>query len=143
MVRDSIEIGQKVTLDTLECSTCGTPFAMSSSLRMQRRRDHNNFYCPNGHSCHYPGESREERAERLLAEERERSSRLRVSNDEILLQMAGMKREANLRDRRTSNGVCAHCHRSFKHVRRHMQNMHPEQVMGLSWRLYHRTGGKP
>ncbi len=87
-MRQSIEIGQNVKLDTLECGGCGTPFAMSSNLRAQRYRDHELFYCPNGHARHYPQESREELAERLLILDK---GKIVYQNMRQVLDLAGLK----------------------------------------------------
>jgi len=53
---------------TCECYLCGTGFAMEAGLYAQRRADHAEFYCPNGHGQHFTGESSEQKQLRLAQE---------------------------------------------------------------------------
>jgi hypothetical protein len=43
------------------CSACGVHFGMLADYQERRRKDHKSFYCPNGHSQYYPGQSKEEK----------------------------------------------------------------------------------
>ena len=44
-------------LVTHNCINCGVLFAMPRKLHDERKRDHQFFYCPNGHSAYYPSKS--------------------------------------------------------------------------------------
>lgn len=56
---------------TLECSNCGVSFCMPDHMAYSRKRDHDTFYCPNGHSQHFPGKTEEERKIASLEKSRE------------------------------------------------------------------------
>lgn len=44
-------------LVTNTCLTCGVLFAMPRTLTDRHKRDHESFYCPNGHTQHYVSKS--------------------------------------------------------------------------------------
>src|SRR4051812_3178393 len=44
-----------------DCCICGVGFAMETGLYAQRRADRKSFWCPNGHSQHFTGETDDER----------------------------------------------------------------------------------
>jgi hypothetical protein len=43
------------------CASCGVEFCMPAQLNQQRRRNHDTFYCPNGHQNVYKGKTEEEK----------------------------------------------------------------------------------
>lgn len=49
-----------VNLTTEGCITCGVVFALPCILRKQLLKNHDTFYCPNGHAQVFSGKSREE-----------------------------------------------------------------------------------
>ena len=70
-------MGQALNFQTAlyvsECCSCGMTFGVPSDFDVRRRRDGKSFYCPNGHSQSYRGESdaaKIKRLEREAAEER-------------------------------------------------------------------------
>lgn len=55
-----------VNLSTCNCSVCGIVYTLPCNFMEKRMVDHERFYCPNGHSQHFPGKSKEqERIEHL------------------------------------------------------------------------------
>lgn len=54
------------------CPDCGIQFAMPEKFAQNLRQTHRDFYCPNGHSLHFPAETKEEKLQKLLAQEEER-----------------------------------------------------------------------
>jgi len=44
-------------LSTLECAACAMFFAIPAQFMRNRRRDHEEFYCPSGHKNYYTGKS--------------------------------------------------------------------------------------
>jgi hypothetical protein len=126
-------------LEVMVCHKCGVLHALPEKLLDRARKDPSlDWYCPNGHCAHFPGDSPEQRAER----ERERAERalrqadrLRSERDEIArreqAQRAAKTRIKNERDRertRVGNGVCPCCNRSVQNLRRHMKSQHPEHA---------------
>ena len=115
-----LRLNVPVELVTEECCNCGVIFGLTKQLKGERRDDHKNFYCPNGHPQHYVGESEAEKNARLLQEERERHQRtLQRENEER------QKREAAERKlKRVNKGVCPECKRTFQNLARHMCTQH-------------------
>ena len=116
------------------CINCGIAYSFPASFIRERKRDGKNFYCPNGHPMHYPGETDEEKIKRLKKEKAdaiERGER-RVKFERNMRQAA--EREAltqkqqrgKLRKRleRVGKGVCPKCNRSFANLARHMAGQH-------------------
>lgn len=50
------------------CIICGIKYAIPEYYLDQRKKDHKNFHCPNGHSQHYPGRSDLDRIKDLEAD---------------------------------------------------------------------------
>jgi len=112
-------------------SQCGIAFAVPSSWDAQKRKDHTNFYCPNGHSQHYTEQSEEEK---LRAERDRLAQRIAQRDDEIRHQRelrAAAERQLSATrgvvtrvKTRVANGVCPCCKRSFSDLRQHMATKH-------------------
>ncbi len=122
-----------ITRDTVfeveDCCVCFIPFAMPQSLVARRRQDGGSFYCPNGHSQAYTGTENTRLRERIARMEQQMSAK-----DEALrlAEEARQKGERNLRrlKKRTGNGVCPCCNRTFKQLARHMASKHPNFAEG-------------
>lgn len=126
------------TLETETCCACGMLFAMPGEIQRLRRRDHDWFYCPAGHSQHYAAESDVAKAERLLREEQQKLARERQQHDQTKARARDAEEKAesaikkNLRHRkRAANGVCPCCKRSFTALARHMKTKHPTYATGI------------
>lgn len=94
------------------------------------------FYCPYGHSQHYPKSPRES-AEDALRRERDRlAQRVAQKDDEIAYQrdraeaterrLSAAKGQVTKIKNRVGHGVCPCCTRSFGNLHRHMQSQHPD-----------------
>ena len=63
-------MNQKIYLssefDVIACTRCGLVFAVVQEYLDKKREDHKNFYCPKGHSLHFPGMSKEEKLQMQL-----------------------------------------------------------------------------
>ena len=55
-------------LITEHCITCGVYYAFPRELQGLRERDHESFYCPNGHPQAYVEKTKEARLKEELAE---------------------------------------------------------------------------
>lgn len=116
-----------IELTTMECPVCDVTYAMPETLR-SRCEDHRGeqgygWYCVNGHSLHYPGETAEQKARKeadraKLEAMEERDKRIAAENAKRRL------------EKRIANGVCPCCNRSFVNVQRHMKTKHPEVTKG-------------
>lgn len=122
----------ELKLVVIECAQCYMPFGVSDDWQSRARRNHQTFYCPQGHAQSYRGESDLEREQRLRksAEARMTSARDQLQSTEYALraQKAAKTRIKN----RIANGVCPCCNRSFVDLHRHMAGQHPDFVKAES-----------
>lgn len=133
------DIPYSTDLATLACGTCGIPFAIPASKLESLQADGDWFWCPNGHKIHY-SETEEQRLRKRLASEkakRERAERDRDSAKAQAVHEADQKRAAQRQvtaykgtvtkmKKRTANGVCPCCSRTFAQLARHMASQHPD-----------------
>jgi hypothetical protein len=130
-VSSTIAVTETYTI--IHCGECGVPFALNDEFIAERRRDHRTWYCPNGHSRHYPQENETEKAkararelERRLASREEDLRAERVSHDRTKGKLTATKGQLTKTKKRVANGVCPCCNRSFADLGRHMAGQHPE-----------------
>jgi hypothetical protein len=123
------------TLTVLSCSNCSLPFGISKHFETQRRRDHESFYCPRGHSQYFPGKSDVELAEeRAAAAERQTKfarARATAAQDQAEAHRRtsiALKGHLTRARNKIANGVCpvAGCKRHFDNVQNHIARMHPD-----------------
>ena len=57
----SEEILVQTNLTKEECLECGVVFALPCTLQEQREKDHESFFCPNGHVMTYPEKTKAEK----------------------------------------------------------------------------------
>lgn len=123
----------RMDLVATSCSNCGIEFAVPRGWDEERRKKPLNFFCPNGHSLVYRGETPEqkriaelerqvakEKREREWAESQRRSADIRRGKAEKALQR---------QSKRVACGVCPHCHRTFRQLVEHMKTKHPELAL--------------
>ena len=120
-------------LEVEECCNCHMAFAMTTQFVRARRKDHNSFYCPAGHSQHYYGKSEETKLRNRLADTQEEVNRergMRVDAEHktktVAHQRNAFKGHLKRTKRRIFSGVCPCCNRTFKQLARHMAGQHPE-----------------
>jgi hypothetical protein len=111
---------------------CHVQFAISADFDKRKRTDHQDFYCPNGHNMAYGGKTR---AEKERDQAQLRATRLQAQLDQaesekrnLTRQRTALKGQLTKSKKRSANGLCPCCNRSFKQLRRHMANKHPEYV---------------
>lgn len=120
----SLSLAYSVNIESEQCITCGVIFGIPAGLVLERKRDHKSFYCPNGHSQYYPGESDVERAERLLKEEQARHQRTIARENEERVARQKVERKLKRTVTRINAGVCPECNRTFQNLARHMCSKH-------------------
>jgi len=104
---------------TTMCITCGCTIALADEYYHRRVSDHKSYYCPNGHTQHFVGESEAEKNARLLREEQARHQRTLSRVNEV-------ERERDRLKKRVKAGVCPCCKRTFKQLSAHMKHKHPD-----------------
>lgn len=125
-------------LFALTCCNCGVLFGLENGYDDERRKDHRNFYCPNGHPQGYHGPSQLERERDAARQLAERESRRRQYAEQSAQQAredaererrsaAAYKGHATRIRNRIANGVCpAGCNRHFDNIQRHIATKHPD-----------------
>jgi hypothetical protein len=112
-------------LEVTSCCECGVEFAAPARLLDTRREDHQNFYCPNGHTLHYPGKSKVERLQQQLDWANGRKTALADQLDASERSRRAL-RGVNTRMRnRVAAGMCPCCKRTFQNLAEHMSGQHP------------------
>lgn len=128
------------TIQVIECTHegCGVKFGITQSFMNARQHDRKSFYCPNGHGRWYPGESDDEKIQRLagqldqertrLSEVRDRASRLSTQLDYSRRATKANATRLKKVKRRVAHGVCPCCQRTFKQLAAHMSSQHPTYI---------------
>lgn len=106
----------------LQCYMCGCWFAMDSYFYTKRLEDHKDFYCPNGHSQVFTGESLKEKNARLTRELEQQKTKTLWANNEA----EKKAKEVTRLKKRAKNGCCPCCKRSFTNLQRHIATKHPD-----------------
>jgi len=116
---------ETVTLQETVCNACGITFAFPLIRYEEFRRTGKSFYCPNGHGLSF-SENEEARLRKQLATEQEQIKQLKTELLHTRDQLEASEREFRRHKKRTANGVCPCCKRSFVQLQRHMKTQHPE-----------------
>lgn len=125
------------TFEDCTCCVCGITFYVPDNWNRERRERHDSFYCPNGHSQHYPSKTDAEKLREQLAREKHRNEQseamLRDQRDRARDETGRQRRftaaargQVTKIKNRVKNGVCPCCNRSFTNLRRHMTSQHPD-----------------
>lgn len=110
----------------LTCYDCGIDWAMPEYFVAKRREDHRTFFCPSGHSQHFPAENPAERLKRLLAIANQQISRAEDERNEAIRAKLRAEAAAKRIEKRAKAGVCPCCHRTVSQLARHMATKHPD-----------------
>lgn len=122
-------LNYSATLYVQECCSCHMTFAVPTDFDAQRRSDKKTFYCPNGHSQSYRGESDSDLAQRLAGQLDIQRTRLRDAERQLDYARRSQKNVSTRLKKvkaRIGHGVCPCCNRSFKALADHMATKHPE-----------------
>jgi uncharacterized protein with PIN domain len=112
----------------ISCADCGTPFWMDSQLESQRRSDHRNFYCPNGHTNFWPQETEAEKYKRLYGAAEDRVARIRAERDQAEASRRAWKGQTTKLRNRAAAGACPFCGAGVYQLARHVARKHAEEA---------------
>lgn len=124
-------------LDTITCykTDCGILFAVPALWMENKRRDHSDFTCPNGHHQAFLKKSREDelkdelaRTKRTLDYFREDNHRLNDDKTKLKRQVSAQRGVATRLRNKAIAGECAFCHQRFPDVAEHVQAEHPGEA---------------
>ena len=118
---------------TMECCNCGMSFAMTESFYDRKKKDHEGFYCPEGHGQNFTGKTTEqklkeqlqrEKLERQGAEDRAEKSWQRA--EKAIREKRAFKGHLTRTKNRIAAGLCPCCKRNFENLGNHMKSQHPD-----------------
>ena len=119
-------------METYECANCCMVVALPGRFVADRRRDHQTFYCPQGHANYFPSKSdvellRDEVAkkERQLEIERSRLTFAQKEAEHAERRRRSMKAVLTKTKARLVAGKCPRCSKSFPDLAEHLKT-HPE-----------------
>ncbi len=130
----------------INCWRCKVEFFLPSALYTAAKASEDiSFWCPYGHSAHFPAGQTDEAK---LRQERDRlRQRIAQRDDEIRLEretrrtverrLSAQRGVVTRIKNRVGHGVCPCCSRSFNNLHRHMASKHPgyaksDVVLGTS-----------
>jgi hypothetical protein len=129
----TIQVTADLITETCCRSDCGILFAVPADWQARKRRDHTNFYCPNGHDQHYVGKTEEEKLKEELKRtrenlewHRERGDRLADDNMTLARSRTALRGVVTKLRRKAASGECAYCHERFPDVAAHVAELHPD-----------------
>jgi RNA polymerase-binding transcription factor DksA len=117
-----------------DCITCGSPIWGPATRKTHclNKKGIESFYCINGHSQVYVGETESQKLQKQLdrvTKEKEwaEQSKQRAQEAEATARRAEAIAKGKLKAQATriKNGVCPCCNRSFANLHRHMSTKHP------------------
>lgn len=123
----STTITRELTLENTDCCTCGIVYALPIHFIKMRRSDKQPFYCPSGHCQSF----QRSEADKLRADVDELQRRLtasRCAESNALREKGAIEKELKRNKRRTTNGVCTCCNRTFQNLARHMKSKHAQPL---------------
>lgn len=123
----SIAVYTSVTLEPVTCYACSVIFGIPSDMYRHRLEDQKEWYCPNGHSQHFIGETEAEKYQRLWKAEQNRLAAERSQHDQTKASLTATKGVVTKLRKRAITGTCAFCHRHFANVERHVATQHPSE----------------
>lgn len=125
-------------LDTITCyrTDCGILFAVPTLWMENKRSDHSDFTCPNGHHQAFLTKSKEEelrdelaRTKRSVEYYRESNQRLEDRATKLKHQVRAQKGVATRLRNKAIAGICAFCEHEFPNVAEHVQLAHPGESL--------------
>ncbi len=117
----------EAALQTKTCPVCFINYAAPELLFEKKLEKKDNWFCPNGHSLVFTGETEAEKlakeVARLKSEVEWQKGRVALKAKDVIAQK-GLAAKAKNKLARVEKGVCPKCNRSFQNVARHMQTQH-------------------
>ena len=119
----------------INCWKCKTLYFLPRALYVSAKANSKiSFFCPFGHSAHYPDGPTDEdklrqerdRLKQETARLEESRARLVEERDAAERRAAAARGQVTKLKRRAANGVCPCCSRHFTNLERHMKSKHAE-----------------
>jgi hypothetical protein len=122
----SVDIWGKLTsvtidMTTINCGSCGIPFAIPTNYYNKLLETHAEFHCPNGCTRYFAAKTEAEKLKEKLAITESALNQKAVAN----IQLEDQLNKANRKIKRLHEGKCPCCDKTYKHLANHMKKMHP------------------
>jgi hypothetical protein len=124
----TVAVYTAVNLEPVTCFRCGVIFGLPDDFYANRKRDQDNWFCPNGHEQHFIGETEAAKFRRLWKAEQDRAAALSADRDQVQASLTATKGVVTKLRKRAITGTCAFCHRHFANVERHVATKHPTET---------------
>jgi hypothetical protein len=135
MSTKTTQLQSTVTFETITCGACGIAFWVPDWFYRDRLKTHEEWYCPNGHSRVFLGETEEQRLKKKLEQAQKDMAWWREGYAERSAAVvaerkahAATKGKLTKTRNRLAAGVCPYCHRNFVALGRHIRGQHPEEA---------------
>lgn len=129
-----------LSIEIITCYKCQVPFGLTDDHVRRLRNTHEGFYCPAGHHQSFQGESKAEKLERELNNQKQQNARLadeaaaerrmrerEMSNHEgTKRKLRGVKASRTILKKRVGAGKCPCCSEHFPNLELHMKKQHPD-----------------
>lgn len=104
-------------------------FVVPATWKDLKRADNSTFYCPNGHSQHFPEGKTELELEKEKNEKLKRDIEFYKRQNQVEKKShSATKGQITKLRNRVKNGVCPCCNRHFINLERHMKTKHKDFV---------------
>jgi ssDNA-binding Zn-finger/Zn-ribbon topoisomerase 1 len=113
--------------DDISCASCGVVFWLTSQLEQARQQDHGSFYCPNGHSLSFKGETEAEKYKRQLKNSQDSLAQVRGQLDQAEASKRAWKGQATRARNLVAKGECPFCGQHLRDLKRHVDRKHKDQ----------------
>ncbi len=120
----NLAIQTHLAFETVECPRCSAIFAVTTLFEHERRRLHDLFYCPSGHSMSFKSQSTEDALRAQLVREQNRVRFERDQREATERSLAATRGVLTKTRKRIANGICTECNRTFPNLARHMASKH-------------------
>lgn len=123
----SYTFAETVVLVTIDCADCAVAFAIPKRMQQVKLEQRGTFYCPNGHANTY-ADTEIDRLRREVTRKTAEANGLRERYFTEQREHEKTQKALKRIRKRTANGVCPCCHRSFKQLASHMKVKHPDFI---------------
>lgn len=123
------------TYNEVRCASCSVVFFIPEAFETKHRQDGSTFFCINGHSQYFPGETAEAKIKRLQREAENAKASQEFAERLLTNERAARAIEQNEHtkyvkriQKRAAAGTCPCCHRTISQMARHMKIKHPDFI---------------
>ena len=114
----------RVTITHLECPSCGIPIAITPLQEEGYRAYGKTFYCVLGHTLSF-SDTGVKKLQKELSAAQDCTTQAQTARDDAYALLEVEQKKRKRLEKRVSNGVCPHCHRTFQNLQRHVKGKHP------------------